>query len=259
MPRGERHAAESAPLSGVLADDALVQFSLLSALAAGDYGDGASLRDVLASGDFGIGTFDRLDGEMIVLDGKMYQAQSDGSIRPADLSSSTPFAAVTKFSADGRLEKLSATSLDDLDKQLDAALARRNSPYALRLEAEFSKLTLRSVPAQSPPFRPLVEVVKEQSTWDHHNVRGTLIGFRCPSWIGTLNVPGYHWHFLSDDLHLGGHVLNCEFADGSLQFDECTSVVIHLPQSKQFDKFDAGRINDSDINKIERQRTDGRP
>jgi acetolactate decarboxylase len=234
--------------------DALVQFSLLSALAAGDYEDGASLRTVLTAGDFGIGTFDRLEGEMILLDGFMLQALGNGILRPAWLDGTTPFAAVKFFRPDGKLDSLSAVSLEDFDKQLDAKLPRRNSPYALRLEAKFPTLTLRSVPAQMPPFRPLVEVVKDQSTWHHRNLRGTLIGFRCPAWVGTLNVAGYHWHFVSSDRTIGGHVLTCEIADGTLHFDECQALEIRLPKSASFDRFDAKQVDQRDIDRIERQR-----
>lgn len=241
-----------------MGDDALVQFSLITALAVGDYVDGAPLRRVLAGGDFGIGTFDRLDGEMIVLDGQMYQALSDGVLRAADLEGSTPFAAVTYFSEDGRIEKFAAATLENLDEQLDRKLPRRNSPYAIRVDGDFRELTLRSVPAQSPPFQPLVEVVKHQTTWQRSNVRGTLVGLRYPAWIGTLNVSGYHWHFLSDDRHTGGHVLACEFQDALLRFDECTSVLIHVPESSEFDDFDANQVQKQDINAIERQRTPAR-
>ncbi|MEX0716317.1 MAG: acetolactate decarboxylase [Planctomycetaceae bacterium] len=252
--------SENAEPAVVEVDDALVQFSLLSALASGDYGSGAPLREVLGSGDFGIGTFSRLDGEMIVLDGKMYQALADGTVRAADLDGTTPFAAVTYFDEDGRIEDVAATSLDDLDEQLDRKLPRRNAPYAIRIDGEFAELTLRSVPAQSPPFQPLVDVVEHQVTWQHRNVRGTLVGLRCPAWIGTLNVPGYHWHFLSDDHEIGGHVLACGFRGGSLRFDECVSIVIHLPQSSEFDHFDVGEIKTQDIDQIERQRSrTGRP
>lgn len=242
-----------------LSEDALVQFSLLSALATGDYADGAPLRTVLAAGDFGIGTFDRLDGEMIVLEGAMYQALVDGTVRAADVAGTTPFAAVTYFNEDGRVDNLAAATLEDLDRQLDLRLPRRNSPYAIRIDGEFRELTLRSVPAQSPPFQPLVDVVKRQATWRRRDVRGTLVGLRCPAWIGTLNVSGYHWHFLSDDRTIGGHVLGCEFQNLTLRFDECTSIVIHVPQTAEFDKFDANQIKNQDINQIERQRTESPP
>jgi len=235
--------------------ESLVQFSLLAALAADDYVGGPRLDDVLANGDFGIGTFDRLDGEMIVLDGKIYQALSDGTVRPADLNGTTPFAAVTFFSEDGQLADLKAASLKDLETQLDRKLPRHNSPYAIRVTSELTQVTVRSVPAQSPPFRPLVEVVKDQPTWEHQNVHGTLVGLRCPHWMGTINVSGYHWHFLSDDHKIGGHVLACAFDKAAASFDECTSVTIRLPQSAEFDRFDANEVTEEDIKKIERQRT----
>ncbi len=238
----------------VTADDSLIQFSLLSALAASNYIGGASLREVLASGDFGIGTFNRLDGEMIVLDGKIYQALANGTVRMADLNGTTPFAAVTYFKEDGRIENLAAATLDDLNQELNLKLPRDNSPYAIRITGEFTELTLRSVPAQLPPFQPLVQVVKHQVTWQHHNLRGTLIGLRCPAWMQTINVSGYHWHFLSDDHRIGGHVLACQFQHGSLGFDECTSVVVHIPRSTNFDNFDPGEVKESDIDQIERQR-----
>lgn len=247
-------ATSKAAAKQVILNDALVQFSLIAALAAGDYVDGLPLEKLLQSGDFGIGTFDRLDGEMIVLEGQVFQALSDGTVRVANPQDSTPFAAVTFFQEDGRIEKLAAATLEDLDEQLDRKLPRRNVPYALRIDGEFAELTLRSVPAQQPPFEPLVDVVKHQATWQKQNVRGTLIGLRCPPWVGTLNVPGYHWHFLSDDRQIGGHLLACQFKEGLLRYDECTSLVIHVPTSEAFEAFDTNRVKGQDIHEIERQR-----
>jgi acetolactate decarboxylase len=231
-----------------------VQYSLITSLAAGDYADGTPLREMLVDGDFGIGTFDQLDGELILLEGKVFQALADGKVRPADPDGSTPFSAVTFFNEDGRMGDFSAATLQHLDEMLDERLPRRNSPYAIRIDGEFEQLTLRSVPAQSTPFPPLVDVVKHQSVWEKTNVKGTLVGFRCPSWVGTLNVPGYHWHFLSDDRTVGGHVLGCRFQGATLRYDECGSILIRVPKSKRFDAFDADAIKKQDINVIERQR-----
>jgi acetolactate decarboxylase len=192
---------------------------------------------------------------MIVLDGKIYQALSDGTVRPADLNGTTPFASVTFYREDGQLQDLKAASLEDLEAQLDRKLARHNSPYAIRIAGELAEVTVRSVPAQSPPFRPLVEVVKNQPTWERQNVRGTLVGLRCPHWMGTINVSGYHWHFLSDDHKIGGHVLACAFDKAQASFDECTSVTIHIPQSTEFDHFNTNDVTEADVDKIERQRT----
>ena len=238
----------------VTAEDTLVQFSLLAALAADDYSGGAPLRDVLASGNFGIGTFDRLDGEMIVLDGAIYQALANGTVREADLEGTTPFASVTFFEEDGRIDDISAATLELLDEQLNQRLKRRNWPYAIRIDGQFAAITVRSVPAQSPPYRPLVEVVKEQPTWEHRDIRGTLVGMRCPDWMGTLNVSGYHWHFLSDDRKVGGHVIECSLERGIVVFDECSSVLIQIPDSQEFAKFQMDDVSQEDVDRIERQR-----
>lgn len=238
----------------VTAEDALVQFSLLAALAADDYSGGAPLHDVLTSGDFGVGTFDRLDGEMIVLDGKIYQAVAKGTVREADLRGTTPFASVTFFEEDGRIDDFSAATLEHLDQQLDRRLPRHNWPYAIRIDGQFTEVTVRSVPAQTPPYRPLVEVVKEQPTWEHRDINGTLVGMRCPAWMGTLNVSGYHWHFLSDDRKIGGHVLQCNLDGGKLVYDECSSVLICLPNSEEFANFKMDDVSQGDVDRIERQR-----
>jgi acetolactate decarboxylase len=252
-PRASRPKVEGEAATAT--SEALVQFSLLAALAADDYTSGPPLRRVLEAGDFGIGTFHNLDGEMIVLDGEIYQALADGTVHVADREITTPFAAVTFFGDDGRIDNLKAATLADLDSHLDRKLPRPNSPYALRIDGDFKALTLRSVPAQKRPFRPLVEVVKDQSTWQRTNMRGTLVGLRCPEWMSDVNVAGYHWHFLSDDKKTGGHVLACEFDNGSLQFDECSTIVIHIPNTPEFDHFNAGEVSDEDIETIERQRT----
>ncbi len=81
-PAADIAESESSP-TAVRADDALVQYSLVAALAAGDYDGGISLGELVRDGNFGVGTFSRLDGEMIVLDGKVYQALADQTIREA--------------------------------------------------------------------------------------------------------------------------------------------------------------------------------
>jgi len=57
----------------------------------------ANLRE---HGDLGLGTFEELDGEMVILDGKFYQVRCDGSVREVRDDVLTPFAVITRFSAD---------------------------------------------------------------------------------------------------------------------------------------------------------------
>src|SRR5258708_35637382 len=56
------------------------QISTSAALVQGVSEGTVSSRKLLANGDFGLGTFERLDGEMVVLDGIIYQVRGDGTV-----------------------------------------------------------------------------------------------------------------------------------------------------------------------------------
>lgn len=187
---------------------ALVQVGVIDALLAGGYEGSMSLRELRALGDIGLGTFDALEGEMVLLDGVVHQVLASGKVvRPAD-ALTTPFAQVTPFTAAKGLELAAGLELKAVEAQLDAALGDLNAFAAVRLDGRFASLTARSVPGQRPPYRPLAEVAKEQTVFRFAGVEGSLIGLRGPAYVRGLGVPGWHWHFLTKDRSRGGHVLS---------------------------------------------------
>jgi len=194
----------------------------------GRYDGVMPISELLRCGDFGLGTLDHLDGELIVLDGRAYQVGGDGVIVEAGPDRSTPFALVTPFEPDGQFSCPRVGNLSDLGARLDDALGQQNNFLAVRVDGRFAAITLRSVHRQEPPYRPLGEVVEGQSVWTHEEVSGTLVGIRSPAWVGGLNVPGYHWHFLSADRTVGGHVLDCRVREGQVQYEVCRDWLIKL-------------------------------
>src|ERR1700751_285208 len=54
----------------------------------------AKLRE---HGDLGLGTFEDLDGEMVILNGKFYQVRRDGFVREVGDDVLTSFAVITRF------------------------------------------------------------------------------------------------------------------------------------------------------------------
>ena len=73
------------PTAAETTDDreVLYQVSTIDALMQGVFDGVQPVGEIRKRGDFGIGTFDALDGEMIVLDGVVYQAKADGQIYTA--------------------------------------------------------------------------------------------------------------------------------------------------------------------------------
>lgn len=57
-------------------------------------------------------------------------------------------------------------------------------------------MRVRSLPKQEN-YRPLVEVAKEQSVFTFTDIEGSLAGFFTPAFLSSLNVPGFHLHFVS--------------------------------------------------------------
>ncbi len=229
----------------------LCQVSLIDALLAGQYDGVVTVGQVKRRGDFGLGTFDKLDGEMIVLDGTVYRAAADGSVEGVGPEVTTPFAAVVRFKPQ-RTVPLQGGGLDQVHAQLDSAIGNLNMFHAVRVRATCATLTLRSVPAQSPPYRPLAEVVTHQSVWTHEQITGTFVGLRCPDYAAGLNVPGYHWHFLSDDRRIGGHVLTADLRPCSAAVALVSEWHVILPTDHAFGQVDLQANRAQELERVEK-------
>jgi acetolactate decarboxylase len=186
----------------------IVQTAPFESLARGGFEGKTPVRQLRQYGDFGIGTFNGLDGEMILLDGVSYQARASGGLRVAGPDELVPFATVTRFQVERQTDRLETLSdLADLQARLDLLTPDATRPMAIRVTGTFGRLKLRAPRKQKPPYPTLSEALKTQAEFNLTNARGTLVGFYFPSFIGGMNAPGYHFHFVSMDRRTGGHVL----------------------------------------------------
>lgn len=197
----------------------LYQVSTISRLLDGGYNGVSFYRGVMARGDFGLGTFDRLDGEMIAVDGEFYQVKSDGIAYPVTEDMLTPFAAVTFFEPAENFRVDIQMDCDALQETIKSRLPSDELLYAIKITGEFSSLTTRSVPAQEKPFKPLVEVLLEQVEFNFDDIDATLAGFWLPEELGNVNAPGFHFHAITSDALSGGHVLGCEVQNVLVEID----------------------------------------
>ena len=236
--------------------NAIYQVSLLQGLAYGDYYGSVTLEELKRHGDTGIGTFNRLNGELIMLDGAIYRAAGDGSIEIASDEETTPFAVVTAMNADETKRLKNIPDYHTLNQELDKMVESRgkNRFYMIRIDGAFQKMSVRSVYAQEEPYKPLVEVLKNQSLFDYENIEGTLVGLYCPPYMSALNAAGWHMHFISADKTKGGHVLGLNFADAVLSWDDIDGFELRLPQNTMFSGFDLTVDQSEDIEKIEKSR-----
>ncbi|MBP7332708.1 MAG: acetolactate decarboxylase [Firmicutes bacterium] len=236
---------------GASAEDVLYQVSTLGALMQGVYDGEMEVGQLVQEGDLGIGTFEALDGEMVVLDGRVYQVRGDGQVHEAADTVKTPFAVVTRFDPDQQVQLSGIESYARLKDELDKLCPSPNLFYAFKVEGTFGYVQTRSVPPQEKPYPPLVEVTDMQPTFEFHDVKGTLAGFWCPSYAEGANMPGYHLHFLTEDRAGGGHLLECTLAEGSAAVDITTEFHMLLPENDHFTQADLGSVKKVDIERAE--------
>jgi acetolactate decarboxylase len=215
--------------------ETLYQVSTIDALMLGVYDGVQPVSELKKHGDFGIGTFDGLDGEMIVLDGKVYQAKADGRVYLVMDNATTPFATVTIFDRDISLTTNQPMNFSVFSKDMSVRLPSQNMIYAVKVHGTFPWMKVRAIPAQQKPYPTLAEAAKNQSVYTYTDTTGTLVGVYMPLFFDGLNVPGYHLHFLSDDHQTGGHILDFVVpANTKVEYDITPNFEMLLPTSGAF-------------------------
>ena len=224
----------------------LFQVSTSGALVQGIYERAVSSTFLLNYGDFGIGTFDNLDGEMVVLDGVIYQVRSDGTVKKIADDTGTPFAVVAKFAADQDQTIASASSFEDLRATCDRYRDSDNLFYACRIDGHFDHIHTRAMKATLKGL-PLAKAAAIQPEFDFRDIRGTLVGIWAPQFASALNVVGYHFHFLSEDRTKGGHLLECSGTNLRVRVEKLNDFHLSLPESEEFLRADLTKDASKDL------------
>jgi acetolactate decarboxylase len=210
------------------------QTSTIGALLDGIYDGDVTIAELLTHGDFGLGTFNRLDGEMVILDGTCYHLHADGSVTLASGQDKTPFASVLWFRPDQTVTLAGPTSRADLTAVIDQAIPSPNLTYALRISGSFARVRTRTVMAQRTPYPPLTEATAHEPVTDLEGVTGTLAGFRSPAYEQGISVAGDHLHFLTDERDHGGHALDFALDHGEVAICTVSELHLSLPRTTPF-------------------------
>jgi alpha-acetolactate decarboxylase len=226
-------------------DAEVYQFSTISALLEGVYDGDVTIADILRHGDFGLGTFNHLDGEMVILDGVCYRLRADGTATRAAPTDRTPFAAITRFHSDFEIAIETRTDRAEVIGAIDRQIKSANLIYAIRITGCFSDLHTRTVMEQKPPYPPLTQATEGQSETRFADVTGVLVGFRTPEFEQGISVAGYHLHFLNNDRTGGGHVLDFTLEHGQVEVSGASQLHLSLPTSGAF--LDA-QLSGADLN-----------
>jgi acetolactate decarboxylase len=216
------------------------QVSTSGALVAGVYDREVSVQAILEHGNFGLGTFANLDGEMVVVDGHIYQVKGSGQVLEVPADAGAPFAVVTRFEPESDVSIAPVGSFKDLQARCDGFRQSGNIFYAIRLDGSFKRVRTRAVKPPEPGTR-LIDAAKAQSEFNFADIEGTLVGLWSPGFSSAFSVAGYHFHFLSADRQHGGHLLDVAADALRLRIEALTDFHLALPESEAFLKADLSK------------------
>ena len=219
----------SAPLTPrVEYDDVITHAGTIMDLAGGNYEGFFPVTNLVRYGDHGLGTFHSLDGEMIVYSGKVFRADSKGTLSLAEKDRATPFAVVTYFNAD-RIFDIENVDQKRFQRALEMRSRTPHLPQAIQVHGDFDSILIRSVPAQDKPWQPLNKVLeRDEKRMMLTNVAGVLVGYHYPDVFGAIHPPGYHFHFVSEDRMTGGHVHDFKIKTGRISIDYTPGIQVLL-------------------------------
>ena len=203
--------AQAVSSSSSSASDApwVEQVGTYTYLTAPNYSGLAPISTVLSPNALGLGTFDALDGELMILRGVAYRVGLDGVPRAVSADLTSPFVQAIAFSPDASGPVAPGTTCAALVSAINTLAQTDTGVVGVRVRGTFTDLVTRSVPAQTKPYKPLAEVVANQTVFQLGQKRAVLMGFRTGNDVAGTGAPGLHLHGLTADKSAGGHVLSC--------------------------------------------------
>ncbi|RUT72204.1 acetolactate decarboxylase [Flavobacterium cupreum] len=218
----------------------IFHYSVMDALRNGVYKGDITVKTLKSKGNFGIGTYNFLDGEMIVLDGIFYRVPSTGKVTKAEMEREVPFTCLAVFSSDQEYEINGIETIEALQEEVQKRLPSSNKPYALRIECAFDSIVVGGAEkVQEKDTTGLAELMKTRPLYKKGHISGTMVGFYTPPSFSAIDLSPFHFHFISADKTFGGHFISgvLSAAKIKISIDEKSGYEIVLPQqNKTFDK-----------------------
>ena len=176
----------------------------------GNYESVTTVAEVFPNSLLGLGVADRLDGEIVSVDGETWRVPASGIPEIAHNNLGMPFAISAEGGAPVPVAVELGATVDDISHLIESIVAELNDGkhtiVAVRIDGTFSKVLLRSEHKQEPPFEHLDEVLRHETQFPFESWTGTLVGFSFPQVNDQgITIPGLHLHAISADRTSGGH------------------------------------------------------
>ena len=125
--------------------------------------------------------------------------------------------------------------------------------YFVRLDGIFPQVCVRSELKQEEPYRMLnIALRSDQRAYCYEDLAGTAVGLYCPAYMQSMNAPGWHFHFISDDRTKGGHLTEASLQNCRAELCMMSRLTVDIPDRESFQSRDLGQDVSAAIREAER-------
>lgn len=181
-----------------------------------------------------MGTFDHLDGELVVLDGVAYQLKADSKVNLVNLDMTTPFVSVAFFEQHKKIVISQQSNYETVQKIILDNLPSSNLFYVIKINGSFLEMKTRTVSRQEKPYPTLLKATAHQAVVESKNATGDIVGFWTPAFANTLRVNGFHSHFISTKKNTGGHIFDFILETGVIEISYFSKIDLELPTTDEY-------------------------
>lgn len=236
-------------------DERMFQVSTLQSLALGYTRAVMTVGELMQHGETGLGTFEDVNGEMIVIDRKCYRAMDDGRVTEAGDERGVPFASVAYMDNCREFELSGDYTMESLKAELNNRIEEDfglNSMHVIQIHGTFEKIYARSelsYRAHHVTLKDMLDIT--QTSFEFSNIRGSLVGVYYPDYMDGINAAGWHLHFVNDERNKGGHVYEIKMTSGKVRLAKKTRIDIQLPKDPAFDTYSLKSASKDEIKQVE--------
>lgn len=187
------------------AEKTIYQISTFKKLLQKQFAGLVNLSSLKYFGNFGIGTLEGMDGELILSENSFYSANQNFDVHEPELTMQSPFFILTRFSPSS-FSNYQVNNETDFFKKIHLAYSCGDL-MAIKAVGKFDKLTLRSGEKKHPPYPELENILKTTVKREFEKIEGTLVGFYFPHSFNGMTQENFHFHFISGNRKIAGHLL----------------------------------------------------
>ncbi|ASJ75732.1 acetolactate decarboxylase [Granulosicoccus antarcticus] len=221
---------------------AIEQYGLPLTLMNTIYEGQITAAEMKSLGNLGVGVSNHLNGELTAVDGVVYSIAADGTatVAPDDLQA--PYMSMIDFEPTRTITISDINSFKDLEQAVLANITSANTLHVFKAKGLFSFTRLASAHGVEDENVDFFEYLGSRQMYDLEQTEGTIVGIYTPAYLGTVSIPGLHFHFQNGDNTIGGHMEDIRFDQLQFEVQEVDRINLALPNVQKFRDIDMKMI-----------------